>query len=282
MNRPLDAAQSAITENRRVHDRAAARYDAGHPEIFNDVEQARLAATIPRVLAEVRDAQGPPRVLDVGAGTGNLTRHFLAAGAHVTAADLSEGMLAIVRGRFAHTGRLETLPLDGVDLRGIPDATFDVVAAYSVLHHVPDYLALVRDMVRVTRPGGVVYLDHERDDSAWSPSSAYLAFLVDAVVFPPRRWTRYLNPKKYWNRVRPLLVWQRWRNPRWMPEGDLHIWPDDHIEWAKIRDVLAASGAAPIIDEAYLLFERRYQRDAWEQHRTRTADTRMLVARRTT
>ncbi|HVZ47883.1 MAG TPA: hypothetical protein VG916_03795, partial [Gemmatimonadaceae bacterium] len=76
------------------------------------------------------------------------------------------------------------------------------------------------------------------------------------------------------------LEWRRWRNPRWMPEGDLHIWPDDHIEWERIEGALAAAGCDVEVRETYLLFEPRYRRDAWERWRGRAADMQLLMARK--
>jgi SAM-dependent methyltransferase len=197
----------------------------------------------------------------------------------VTAADLSPKLLDEVERRFGGSGRLGLQRLNGTDLRPLADESFDLVVTYSVLHHVPDYAALVREMARVTRPGGLVMIDHERSDASWN-SPDYQAFLAEAVVWPARRWWYWLQPSRYWKRLRPLLAWRRWFDPRWMPEGDLHIWPDDHIEWPRIERVLAENGCAVVENTEYLLFEPRYLRDAWERWRTRCSDMRLLIARK--
>ena len=64
--------------------------------------------------------------------------------------DLSPGMLEKTRGR-------------GLDVREssvtaipFPDASFDVACSFKVLAHVPDIQGALREMARVTRPGGVV------------------------------------------------------------------------------------------------------------------------------
>lgn len=272
--------RSGIERNRAAHDQHAEGYDSGHPEIFNPVEQERLAAALERAVREAaRGKEGPVRVLDVGCGSGNLTRHLLALGAHVTASDLSTKLLDLTRRRFGDTGRLDTVTLNGADLRPLPDGAFDLVATYSVLHHVPDYAALVAEMARVTRPGGVVFIDHERSDESWS-SDAYQRFLQEAVVWPPRRWWYWLQPSRYWKRMRPLIEWQKWFDPRWMPEGDLHIWPDDHIQWARIEAALASRGCRMVECADYLLYEPRFDRSAWEAWRERVSDMRLMIARR--
>lgn len=275
------AAGRALRHNQRAHDAVGARYDDGHPEIFNDIEQARIGAAIARAVALAAGRlQRRVRALDVGSGTGNLAAHLIAAGATVTASDLSHRLLDVVRERFESSGALDgVLPLNGTDLRPAADGAFDLVATYSVLHHVPDYLALVREMARVAAPGGIVMIDHEWTDERWT-SPDHAAFLREAVVWPPRRWWYWLQPSRYWKRIRPLLEWRRWGNPRWMPEGDLHIWPDDHIEWNRVESALADSGCEVVAREQYLLFEPRYQRDVWERWRSRCSDMQCLMAQK--
>ena len=221
-----------------------------------------------------------PRVLDVGAGTGNLTAHFLNQGAEVVSADVSPGCLRVVAERFASTGRHAVQLLDGRSLAALADASFDVAACYSVLHHVPDYLALVSEMARVVRPGGLVVIDHERHDASWLPDAARDQFANEVWVFPPKRWTRFLTPRNYWNRIRPLLEWRRWFDARWMPEGDLHIWPDDHIEWARVEARLRDQGVAAELVRDYLLYDAHYDRGAWERWKDRLTDHRMWVGRK--
>jgi ubiquinone/menaquinone biosynthesis C-methylase UbiE len=276
MNDQLD-----IERNRRGHDHFAGTYDKRHPEIFNDIEQERLAAALARVVSLAGEGRRESvRALDVGSGTGNLTGRLIAVGARVTAADLSTKLLAEVTRRFGASGQVTTLALNGRNLDPIPDGTFDLAVAYSVLHHVPDYAALVSEMARVVRPGGIVFVDHERVEGSWT-SPEYQRFLREVVVAPPpRRWWYWLQPSRYWKRLRPAFEWRRWIDPRWMPEGDLHIWPDDHIEWARVERALSERGCAVVHSEEYLLFEPRYRRDVWESWRARCSDMRMVIARR--
>ncbi len=274
------SADRDIARNAAAYDRVASSYDGRHPEIFNAVEQQRLADAVREVLTAAGHTKAhPARVLDIGAGTGNLTARFLEAGAQVVSADVSAGCLREVADRFGSTGRHGTQRIDGRSLQVFADASFDVVACYSVLHHVPDYLALVAEMARVVRGRGLVYLDHERHDASWG-NPLHAQFALEAWVFPPKRWTRFITPRNYWNRIRPLFVWQRWFNPRWMPEGDLHIWPDDHIEWGQVEATLALRGVTREIVHDYLLYDANYDRAAWERWKERVTDYRMWVGRR--
>jgi SAM-dependent methyltransferase len=87
-------------------------------------------------------------LLDVGCGTGWLADHF----EHYTGVDGSDDAVAEAqrRGRNVSRGDLdEPLPFD--------DASFDAVVMKDVLEHVGDPVALVREVRRVLRPGGLVF-----------------------------------------------------------------------------------------------------------------------------
>jgi len=162
----------------------------------------------------------------------------------------------------------------------VADASVDLAGCYSVLHHVPDYLALVDELTRVVRPGGVILVEHEKAPQYWAPSEALEDFLQGAVTWPEKRWTRFLDPRRYWARLRPLLTWQRWGNPRWMPEGDLHIWPDDHVEWDQVEARLLAGRCEIVRVTDHLAYEPRFDRAAWEEARATLSDTRCCIARK--
>ncbi|MGD9958698.1 class I SAM-dependent methyltransferase [Nocardioides sp.] len=89
--------------------------------------------------------------LDVGSGTGSLAARAAALGRTVVAVDADPEMVSmtstVVPGRVIEA-RLPDLPFDG--------STFDAVTANFVINHVPDPRAAVRELARVTCPGGRV------------------------------------------------------------------------------------------------------------------------------
>lgn len=96
----------------------------------------------------------PPRdVVDLGAGTGKLTRGLVAAGHRVAAVDPSEEMLARLRAALvdvrAIRGRAEAIPL--------ADASADVVTVAQAFHWFEEQEAL-REIARVLRTGGALAL----------------------------------------------------------------------------------------------------------------------------
>lgn len=96
-------------------------------------------------------AAKPKRILDVGAGLGEMAERFAyELGAHVCAVDISPRMveLAKARGIDAQIADAEQLPF--------PDDDFDCVYAGWVLYHVPNLQRAVAEAARVLRPDGTL------------------------------------------------------------------------------------------------------------------------------
>ncbi|MBI4271748.1 MAG: methyltransferase domain-containing protein [Candidatus Rokubacteria bacterium] len=100
----------------------------------------------------------PPglRWLDVGCGTGAVTRTLLehAAPREVVAVDASDGYVSYARARVGDA----RATFRAADAQRLPfgDDEFDMAVSGLVLNFVPDKGAMVREMARVTRPGGPI------------------------------------------------------------------------------------------------------------------------------
>jgi ubiquinone/menaquinone biosynthesis C-methylase UbiE len=263
-------AQRQIARNVAVHDKVAHKYEALHGEIFNELEQQRLRAVLQDALGAVRTGADPLRALDFGCGSGNLSRHLLAIGLHVTAADVSQSFLDLVRSRHAGQ-KLQTFLMKDGDLSGLADGSFDLIATYSVLHHIPDYLQACSELARLCKPSGVVVIDHEQNEEFWDRKPVYDEFVARASRFD---WRKYLTPMNYVHRLRRVF------NPRYANEGDIHVWPDDHIEWDKIKDVMAGAGFEIVIEKDYLLYKSLYRREIYDAYADRCTDTKVMVFRK--
>ena len=69
-------------------------------------------------------------------------------------------------------------------------------------------------------------------------------------------------------------------DPKYSNEGDIHVWPDDYIEWAEVAEVMVRNGCAPVFEEDYLLYRSLYRRDVYDRFKDRCVDTRVMVFRR--
>jgi SAM-dependent methyltransferase len=114
----------------------------------------RYSVGLTAQLADLAGVTAGQRALDVGCGPGALTRELVArlGSDHVAAADPSESFVAAARERNP-----------GVDVRLAPaealtfdDDAFDATLAQLVVHFMKEPVAGLREMARVTRPGGVV------------------------------------------------------------------------------------------------------------------------------
>jgi SAM-dependent methyltransferase len=95
----------------------------------------------------------PLDLLDVGCGTGMSRQLYAAHTKRYVGVDLSAEAIAVATARFPAD---EWLVADACALP-FPDASFDAVAFSSVLHHIPDFTAALREARRVLRPGGHVF-----------------------------------------------------------------------------------------------------------------------------
>ena len=62
---------------------------------------------------------------------------------------------------------MEVILINGKDISNIEDESVDIVALYSVLHHIPDYLGILKGFTRVLKRGGIIYIDHESSERYW-------------------------------------------------------------------------------------------------------------------
>ena len=127
-----------------VHRTEAKYYELLHPEVYSKHEQKRITANLVMVDKLVSDNR--KNALDVGAGTGNLTGKLLRLGYTVTAIDISPEMCAVLEGKFSKyvlDGKLVMVNSPIEDLT-FDLGKFDLIACYSVLHHLPDYLSALR------------------------------------------------------------------------------------------------------------------------------------------
>ena len=141
-------------------------------------------------------------LVDFGCGNGAQTLLFAGDCDRLTGVDVSEEFLTEFRREISARGledRMEAVASGGGPIP-LPDGSADVVTSFTVLEHVPDEMAALREMRRILRPGGKM------------------------IITVPNRWWIFEThgadlPLLPWNRV-PLVSW----------------WPKKlHDRWARAR-----------------------------------------------
>lgn len=155
-----------------MFDRVAGRYD-----LTNDVLAVGQTRKWRRLVTEAVDPQPGQRVLDLAAGTGTSSESFVRVGAQVVPCDFSLGMLQVGRKRLPH------LPFVAGDAMTLPfaDASFDAVTISFGLRNIHDPAQGLREMRRVTRPGGRLVVC-EFSTPVWPPfRTIYQEYLMKAL-----------------------------------------------------------------------------------------------------
>jgi SAM-dependent methyltransferase len=116
-------------------------------------ERYRLEPFIPD-FAHFESARGL-RVLEIGVGLGADHQRFAEAGARLTGIDLTPRAVEHTRRRLALFGLSSDLSVGDAEALEFPDASFDVVYSWGVLHHSPDTPGAIDEVWRVLKPGGI-------------------------------------------------------------------------------------------------------------------------------
>lgn len=100
--------------------------------------------------------------LDVGTGTCLLPIELCkrVATARIKAIDLSASMLDVGRSHVERAGLTGAITLALADAKALdePDMTFSAVLSNSIVHHIPEPVVVLREMLRVLRPGGLLFV----------------------------------------------------------------------------------------------------------------------------
>ena len=112
-----------------------------------------------------------PLILDVATGTARLPLTLIGEptfGGHVVGLDLSRRMLAVAAEKLAACpgGARASLIWQAAEALPFPDATFDAVTCLEALEFTADQDAVIAELVRVTRPGGLLLLTNRKGEGA--------------------------------------------------------------------------------------------------------------------
>jgi demethylmenaquinone methyltransferase/2-methoxy-6-polyprenyl-1,4-benzoquinol methylase len=179
-----------------MFDTVAQRYD-----VTNDVLSMGQDRRWRRKVVRLVDPRPGEMVLDLAAGTGTSSAPFASAGATVVPCDFSIGMLTV--GRQARPD----LPFVAGDGMRLPfaDGTFDVVTISFGLRNLHDPSVGLREMLRVTKPGGrMVVCEFSRP--VWKPfARMYTNYLMRLLPWIATRVSS--NPESYVYLAESIRSW---------------------------------------------------------------------------
>jgi phosphatidylethanolamine/phosphatidyl-N-methylethanolamine N-methyltransferase len=189
----------------RVYSNYAGVYDQIFGRIFHESRESAVRQLV------IKPAE---RILEVGIGTG-LSLPLYPPYCSVVGIDLSAGMLKKAQRRLEihDLKHVELLRMDAGAM-DFEDNSFDTVMAAYVVTAVPDYRKVIREMIRVCRPGGrIIMLNHFSNgnkviaavERAISPLCKHIGFRTDLALHTVLEGTCLLVKKK--ERVNPLRFW---------------------------------------------------------------------------
>ena len=179
-----------------MFDGVAERYD-----LTNDVLALGQTRLWRRAVRQAVDAKPGQRVLDLAAGTGTSTQPFHAAGAETVSCDFSLGMLQVGKRRLPH------LTFAAGDATRLPfrDGVFDAVTISFGLRNVQDTEGALREMSRVTRPGGRLVVC-EFSHPTFAPfRTVYIEYLMKALPAVATKVSS--NPDAYVYLAESIRAW---------------------------------------------------------------------------
>jgi ubiquinone/menaquinone biosynthesis C-methylase UbiE len=105
---------------------------------------------------------GQNPILDVGTGTAQIPIELCShlSEAQVVAIDLAEHMLVVGRENVRRAGFSDRIRLERQDAKHLPypARSFAAIISNSIVHHIPEPAAVLAEMVRVARPGALLFI----------------------------------------------------------------------------------------------------------------------------
>lgn len=190
--------------NRVFYEVESQDYDETHPEILSD-ERANWSNLAKMIFPMLRGKNGKENltIVDVGSGTGFvpiILLEYLSSRDTLICNDISEKMLSVARKKLDDQGckakvvykvdDVESLDLSGYDV--------DLFTVNSTLHHLPNLDIFFDKVKRYLKKEGILVLAHE-------PNKRFANNVLLSSTYQMLS-CKYLQPKRYWRKLRKILT----------------------------------------------------------------------------
>jgi demethylmenaquinone methyltransferase/2-methoxy-6-polyprenyl-1,4-benzoquinol methylase len=185
----------------RMFDRVAKRYD-----ILNDLLSLGQTKRWRKKVSKIIAPKPGERILDIAAGTGTSSAALARSGAEVIAVDFSRGM--IETGKRLHPD----LTFVFGDALALPfnDDEFDIATISFGLRNTHDTSKALAEALRVTRPGGRIYVVEFSHPTSSVFRTIYFKYLLRALPPIAKRFSS--NPDAYIYLAESIMAWPNQRD----------------------------------------------------------------------
>ena len=166
-------------------DRAADFYDATRAE-----SEPVAAAITKSLLDEIRAAGGGP-VLEIGIGTGRISRPLIEHGVQIVGVDISHRMMSRLLAQLPPVQRAPDLLLADATCLPFGDNSFGCALAVHVLHLVSSLSEAIAEIARILRPGGVLLHQTHTESGVHAATSARFDELLGERGVERQKGPRY-------------------------------------------------------------------------------------------
>ena len=107
------------------------------------------------------------KIIEIGAGTGVYSHYFAQRGYEVDAVEIMEYNIEVFKKNTRSDEKVKVTQGDAVDLKGFEDGTYDITLLLGPMYHLytkEDKLSALREAIRVTKPGGIVFAAYCNND----------------------------------------------------------------------------------------------------------------------
>jgi ubiquinone/menaquinone biosynthesis C-methylase UbiE len=185
------------------------------------------------------------RILDAGCGTGEIASRLAALfpNARVLGVDIIDAHLDLARTRYAALAPRLTFEHQSVFELNEPDHSFDLTVCRHVLHAIPHADAVVRELARVTRPGGYLHIlaedyrmlefqrrAHLDPSDFWHSATVQFASATGTDLFIGRNLVSILARMQFAEIAVDYAIVDTLRVPRETFASILEAWRDGYVD----------------------------------------------------